>query len=580
MGSIQEREMLLPTTKKLGTKIIGSFALISVIIIAVLASIIIWQSERLIVNYTSSKALEVAKMASERIDKSTLKTFQSAQDMDKLSYVNMQKELDDLKKISGSKYLYVMKKAQDNSFMYIIDGDLTSEASDFGDTEEYTDNYEMTWKGTPYVGDKIENQGEWGILISSYYPIIDDNGDVIAFVGVDYDAEDVYRGLIKFKRVSRLIAIGFLMLILVYGILLTRYITEPIKKLSSLASRVARKDLRVDAIETNRKDEVGILINSFNTMVGSIRDMTSELQKTVLSIESVSNTVTTSTEEVSASSEEITKTIQEIASGASSQAHETTNSFEITNSLAHQIEDANNKLRITIDNTQDMREKNKLGISAIDNLEKEFQDYFNTALAVSSSVTQLAEKSKSIKTILKAIEGISEQTNLLALNAAIEAARAGDHGRGFAVVAEEVRKLAEESSKETKEIQGIINEIMIEVDSTTTATQKSEALVEKVKTSLLTSKEAFSDVNQSIDTVGTHIEVLNRVIAEIDTAKDRVLSSIENISSVSQQSAASAQEISASSEEQAASMEEITASIESLNDMIKILSRLIQEYKI
>jgi methyl-accepting chemotaxis protein len=155
------------------------------------------------------------------------------------------------------------------------------------------------------------------------------------------------------------------------------------------------------------------------------------------------------------------------------------------------------------------------------------------------------------------LRNIAEQTNLLSLNAAIEAARAGEAGKGFAVVADEIRKLAEQSNKHTRDIQAQLNTIYKQAQSSSELAGVAENIIMEQNSRVAHTTELFSKINSTTSEMTENIVNTGEMIEDMDTFKEKVLTSMENISAVSEQVSASTQEVSASTEEQLASIEEL-----------------------
>lgn len=151
--------------------------------------------------------------------------------------------------------------------------------------------------------------------------------------------------------------------------------------------------------------------------------------------------------------------------------------------------------------------------------------------------------------IIQVIDDIADQTNLLALNAAIEAARAGEQGRGFAVVADEVRKLAERTTKATKEIAEMINQIQKDTAGAVSSIEEGNVEVESGKKMAVKAGESLQEIIKATDKVQDVVNMVASASEEQSSASEQISRNIEAISSVTNQSAAGTQQIARAAED-------------------------------
>lgn len=197
-----------------------------------------------------------------------------------------------------------------------------------------------------------------------------------------------------------------------------------------------------------------------------------------------------------------------------------------------------------------------------------------------SIISELGEKSAYIGTIVETIKMISDQTNLLALNAAIEAARAGENGRGFSVVAEEVRKLAEQSTQSSAQIEQIIGDIKLNVERAITSMTSEKEVVRSGTLVIEEAQRAFKKIMESTQVVNKQIKEVSLFGHSIADSSRQISLEIEQVAKITQETNAQAEEVASISSEQMNSMQEINAATSELQSAALELQSSSRRFKL
>lgn len=300
-----------------------------------------------------------------------------------------------------------------------------------------------------------------------------------------------------------------------------------------------------------------------------MRNMIQDLSQVTASVRDSYTNIVNSTQEVSSS-------LQFIAEGASRQTSLADNTVIEAQELGSKINSLLSTANILIEKSKDMKKENQLGLKQIQNLKSTFMKNQEATNHVNHAITDLSEKSRDVASIIEKIKSIADQTHLLSLNASIEAARAGDTGKGFAVVASEVGKLADESSRSTKEISAIVNQINKFIHTAKTQMLEAEALLQSSEKDMNQTVETFHEIGKTVAEVADNNELLLSEIESMDVLKVNTIENSKQILNVIQDSASSTEEISTTTIEQSNFIQGILFKINELDEKVKKISEAME----
>jgi len=369
---------------------------------------------------------------------------------------------------------------------------------------------------------------------------------------------------------------------LILGWLLIKGVSRNIREITDAVEAISEGDLSAD-VEVRAKrfpDETTGIATSINLMTENLRELVSQLRSASGHVSESARTLSSTTLEVNAATEEVAKALEQISHGAEAQAEMTGKGSTLIHELAVSVELVANRAKESAQSARDTTATAQQGNELVRQTMDLMKEFLDTVEYTGQQFAELNGKLQQVGKIADIIVEIARQTNMLSLNASIEAVRAGEYGKGFTVVAEEVRKLADGTSRSASEIIDLVT--LIKEDSV------------KVRETFATSSRQITEGKKKINsTAGVFQSIVQTVIeaerkatsiADLSSMQSegaqKMVKTIDEIAKVAEDNATATEQVSAATEEQSAAMQEMAAASKELSALAAELLQTVERFRL
>ena len=376
-----------------------------------------------------------------------------------------------------------------------------------------------------------------------------------------------------------IIAIVIIILFAVVGFIISRMISEPLKKIVDGINKISQgyinEPIDVNSLltETDELTKAAKTLQvNLQSIVEEIRNASTNLSDSVMNTNGLCNTSADGATQISSAVDELASAAQSMAESVqelNAEMVEIGGNIEVITGAVTELNAASDSM-------------NSISDQAQTDIQEVYESSQNSVAAVEAIAEHMETLTKAINEVSNAtrlIGDISSQTNLLSLNASIEAARAGEAGRGFAVVAQEIGSLAAQSQDSVSQIDAIANNIIQLSQTSASLTEKIKEIIADEQVKVQKTKDSFTELKNEIDNSVVQIQNISDQAASLEVSKEKAISAVSDLSAISEENAASNEEVTASISNLSVNINDISSQSDDMSGMAEKLTASIAAFK-